>query len=322
MINVVKRVEDFFAVLNQELVCYISGPITGVEDYWERFADAENTLAGNSLIPINPAGAFPEGLPYEWYMKIDLRIVDECDALCFLDGYENSNGAAREAKRARMNKKEYWAFTLEQIKRYREYYYMASCIDLETKKAKDPDKELVKKLETDREEHKKKIAQEGAALSEWIEKVNPPKTELQKQNDKVKKVLRSYLYCQNQIDAACDEITKLDSRRKRITVQYREVHGGGGSDYTEAVIDNITGLEESIVAMTKQLQSERAKVQFWIDSLEDYRERNVLTMCYINNMQFEAIAEKLNYSLDHVKRLHGRGIGKLREVFADEIAKI
>ena len=55
---------------------------------------------------------------------------------------------------------------------------------------------------------------------------------------------------------------------------------------------------------------------------EDYRERNVLTMCYINNMQLEAIAEKLNYSLDHVKRLHGRGIGKLREVFADEIAKI
>ena len=126
MIHVVNTVEDFAEALKAETVCYISGPITGVEDYWERFADAENMLTENSLIPINPAGAFPEGLPYEWYMNIDLRIVDQCDALCFLDGYANSNGAGREAKRARMNKKEYWAFTLEQIKHYREYYYMAS----------------------------------------------------------------------------------------------------------------------------------------------------------------------------------------------------
>ena len=100
------------------------------------------------------------------------------------------------------------------------------------------------------------------------------------------------------------------------------MHGGGGSDYAEAVIDNITSLEENIVAMTKQLQSERTKVQFWIDALEDLRERNVLTMCYINDMRFEEIGAKLNYSLDHVKRLHRRGIDKLRDLFADEIAKM
>ena len=319
MIHVVKSVEDFFAVLSPGPVCYISGPITGVEEYWGRFADAENMLAENSLIPINPAGAFPEGLPYEWYMNIDLRIVDQCDALCFLDGYSNSNGAAREAKRADRNRKEYWAFTLEQLKRYREYvsadYNLQAC-------GPEVQEKVVKQLAEEREKHKKIIAKEGAALKTWITEANPQKTELQKQNDKVKKVLRSYLYCQRQIDAACDEITKLDSRRKRITIQYREVHGGGGSDYTEAVIDNITSLEESIVAMTKQLQSERRKVQFWIDALEDFRERNVLTMCYLNDMQFEAIAEKLNYSLDHIKRLHRRGIGKLRELFADEIAKM
>ena len=317
MIHVVNTAEDFFAVLSPGPVCYISGPITGVEDYWERFADAENMLAENSLIPINPAGAFPEGLPYEWYMKIDLRIVDECDALCFLDGYETSDGAAREAKRAVRNRKEYWAFTLEQLKLAEMLRSLPDTFEDSSEGEKQE-----KDVSAQKEKIKNQIALKGADLEVWITKVNPPKTELQKQNDKVKKVLRSYLYCQRQIDAACDEITKLDSRRKRITIQYREVHGGGGSDYTEAVIDNITGLEESIVAMTKQLQSERAKVQFWIDSLEDYRERNVLTMCYINDMQFEAIAEKLNYSLDHVKRLHGRGIGKLREVFADEIAKI
>ncbi|MBO5606171.1 MAG: DUF4406 domain-containing protein, partial [Acidaminococcaceae bacterium] len=257
MIHVVNTAEDFFAVLSPGPVCYISGPITGVEEYWERFADAENMLAENSLIPINPAGAFPEGLPYEWYMNIDLRIVDQCDALCFLDGYANSNGAAREAKRADRNRKEYWAFTLEQLKLAEMLRSLPDTFEDSSEGEKQE-----KDVSDQKEKIKNQIALKGADLEVWIAKVNPPKTELQKQNDKVKKVLRSYLYCQRQIDAACDEITKLDSRRKRITVQYREVHGGGGSDYTEAVIDNITGLEESIVAMTKQLQSERAKVQF------------------------------------------------------------
>ena len=297
VIRIVKTVKDIAEAVKDRPICYISGPITGVADYQERFAHAENYLAEADMIPINPASAFPEGLPYDWYMDIDLRIVDKCDAICFLDGYANSNGAGREAKRARMNKQGYWAFTLKQYRAF---------------------EELRLRLEgrTD-EEIFRQIAEDGAELEAWIEKVNPPKTEIQKQNDKVKKILRSYLYCQHQIDAACDEILKLDSRRKRITVQYREVHGGGGSDYTEAVIDNITTVESNIVAMTKQLQSERTKVQFWIDTLEDFRERNVLTMCYINGMSFEEIAEKLSYSLDHVKHSHGWGISKLREIMKE-----
>ena len=162
----------------------------------------------------------------------------------------------------------------------------------------------------------------GGLLAEWVRTVNPPKTEQQKQNDKVKKVLRSYQDCLLQIDAACDEIEKLDTRRKRITVQYREVHGGGGSDYTEAVIENIQQLEREIVEHTKQLEAERKKVQFWIDALQDYRERQVLSMCYINGMRFEKIARKLNYDPAYVRRFHSWGINKLRELFVDEIAKL
>lgn len=173
-----------------------------------------------------------------------------------------------------------------------------------------------------REETKKEIAKEGHELEAWIAKVNPPKTEIQIQNDKVKRVLRSYLYCQHQIDAACDEITKLDSRRKRITIQYRDVHGGGGSFYTETVIDNINILEREIIARTKQLQAERLKVQFWIDSLKDFRIRNVLTECYLNGLRFEEVAKELNYNYDYVRRLHGIGINTLRVLFKDEIAKM
>lgn len=318
MIKVVKTADDLKKALKEKTICYISGPITGVEDYWNRFLVAEHMLAEKDLFAINPAGAFPEGLPYEWYMDVDMKLVDKCESLCFLDGYEKSNGATREAKRADWSRKDYWAFTLEQFKAYCDY--LSAIIELSPYASEAMKQKVEQEIKEKQDCAKKTVAKEGAALEAWILEANPPKTETQKKNDKVKKVLRSYQYCQNQIDAACDEITKLDTRRKRITVQYREVHGGGGSDYAEAVIDNITSLEENIVAMTKQLQSERTKVQFWIDALEDLRERNVLTMCYINGMRFEEIAKKLNYNPDHVRRLHGRGINKLRELFADRIA--
>ena len=316
MIKVVKTIADMKKAIKSGVV-YISGPISGVEEYKKNFAEAENILFAAGMIAINPA-YMPEGLSYDDYFPTCYAQIGISNALCFLPGYDKSTGAAREMKRAQWNKKEYWAFTLEQY-----LFYCDICnIRAVMGKHVEADEKVKENWRKSIEHAENGIRISGSLLEEWIRTVNPPKTERQKQNDKVKKVLRSYQDCLLQIDAACDEIEKLDTRRKRITVQYREVHGGGGSDYTEEVIENIQQLEREIVEHTKQLEAERKKVQFWIDALQDYRERQVLGMCYINGMRFEKIAEKLNYNQDYIKRLHGWGIGKLRELFANEIAKM
>ena len=315
MIRVVKTVADMKQAI-QSGVCYISGPISCVMNYKENFAEAENILMHAGMIAINPA-YMPEGLPYDDYFPTCYAQIGISDALCFLPDYAKSTGAAREAKRAQWNKKEYWMFTLEQYYFFEECNNLRKTVPMVNKADKQARKYLAGRIRTAREG----IRLSGSLLAEWIRKVNPPKTGIQLQNDKVKQVLRSYQDCLLQIDAACDEIEKLDVRRKRITVQYREVHGGGGSDYTEAVIENIQKLERGIVARTKKLEAERQKVQFWIDSLEDYRERQVLGLCYINGMKFEAIAEKLNYDPVHVRRLHSWGINKLRELFVENNAE-
>lgn len=315
VIKVVKTVADMKQAIKSG-VCYISGPISGMENYKEIFAEAENLLFAAGMIAINPA-YMPEGLPYDDYFPTCYAQIGISNALCFLPDYAKSTGAAREAKRAQWNKKEYWMFTLEQYVLFEEYSNLRQNETMISKTNKQERKRVADWIKTVRNS----IRVSGALLAEWIRKVNPPKTEIQLQNDEVKRVLQSYQYCLHQIDAACDEIEKLDTRRKRITVQYREVHGGGGSDYTEAVIENIKKLERDIVAKTKKLESERRVVEIWIDSLKDYQERQVLSLRYINGMKFEAIAEKLNYNQDHVKRLHGWGINKLRELFADKIAK-
>ena len=272
MIKVIRTVDDMNKALIGATV-YISGPISGVMNYKENFAEAENLLTGAGMIAINPA-YMPEGLKYDDYFPTCYAQIAVSSSLCFLPDYSKSTGAAREAKKARNNKKEYWGFTFEQFLFFRDYTEYSNVL----KRIPDTDEKTREEMIKHIKATKDGIRISGELLEDWIKKVNPPKTEIEKQNDVVVKVLRSYLYCQAQINAACDEILKLDSRRKRITLQYREVHGGGGNDYTEAVIDNITDLENEIVERTKQLQSERAKVQIWIDALEDFRERNVLTL--------------------------------------------
>lgn len=316
MIKVVRTVDDMPKALPGATV-YISGPISGVVNYRENFAEAEQLLNGAGMKAINPA-YMPEGLKYDDYFPTCYAQIAVSSALCFLPDYSKSTGAAREAKKARNNKKEYWGFTLEQFFFYRDYTEYSDVL----KRIPETDKKTREQMAGHIKTAKDGIRVSGELLADWIKRVNPPKTEIEKQNDIVRKVLRSYLYCQGQIDAACDEIEKLDTRRKRITVQYREVHGGGGSDYTEAVIENIQKLEREIANRTKQLQSERAKVQIWIDALDDFREREVLTLCYLNDMKFEDISEKMNYEYGYIRKYHMWGINKLRELFASEIEKM
>ncbi len=80
---------------------YISGPVTGVPDYRENFESAEQHIykdIDENAHVINPArvlGELPE-MEYEEYMKISLYLLDMCDTIYMLDGWQQSTGANRE----------------------------------------------------------------------------------------------------------------------------------------------------------------------------------------------------------------------------------
>ena len=77
---------------------YISGPITGVEDYREKFKTAEEKMRAAGYEVINPAElgeVFPD-LKYEEYVKLDFALIDMCDAILILEGWEHSKGTDRE----------------------------------------------------------------------------------------------------------------------------------------------------------------------------------------------------------------------------------
>lgn len=84
---------------------YISGKITGTEDYMQRFENAEREL--QKMYPgvsvVNPAkvnAALPIDTTYEQYMDMSFVMLGMCDAIYFLQGWEKSSGAMREQAKA------------------------------------------------------------------------------------------------------------------------------------------------------------------------------------------------------------------------------
>ena len=78
---------------------YISGAITGTNDYMARFAAAEKHLTSIGHKVFNPArinSQLPDGTSYEEYMNVSLCLLDMCSAIYMLDGWNESRGANRE----------------------------------------------------------------------------------------------------------------------------------------------------------------------------------------------------------------------------------
>ena len=84
--------------MNKKCRIYISGPITGTKDYLERFGKAGLKLIEQGYKVINPAciAAVMPYLTYEEYMRLDLFLLDMCDAVYMLKGWQESKGANRE----------------------------------------------------------------------------------------------------------------------------------------------------------------------------------------------------------------------------------
>ena len=128
---------------------------------------------------------------------------------------------------------------------------------------------------------------------------------------RIKRKLQSYRYCQLRIDSNTDQIQALRSRMQKITVTYHDAPGGGqGSDALE-LIGKVQQLEEYVKADTERMKNELLEVQFLINSLEDFRERSVLQLRYVDGLDWYQISEKLYMNRRWITRLHGRALKKL-----------
>lgn len=83
------------------MIIYIAGPITGVFNYRNMFLRAEKKLTTKGHIVINPS-YLPNGLSD--YMPICKAMLDQSDAVYFINGFDKSIGALEEFDYAKLNK--------------------------------------------------------------------------------------------------------------------------------------------------------------------------------------------------------------------------
>jgi hypothetical protein len=115
IVDEIRTYRDFLTVLpSVRKGVYLGGPITGVPTFRERFASGERFLNAYNAIVLNPA-VHPVGLPYEAYFPICYAMIDACTAVCFLDGWEHSNGAKREYEYVRNHKNPFLVLYLSEI---------------------------------------------------------------------------------------------------------------------------------------------------------------------------------------------------------------
>ena len=82
---------------------YISGAITNTTDYLERFKVVEDVLQAQGYETINPASLLdnlPHTTTHYEYMHISYALLDICDGIYMMDGWENSKGARLEVAHA------------------------------------------------------------------------------------------------------------------------------------------------------------------------------------------------------------------------------
>ncbi len=78
------------------MTIYISGPMAGIEGYEKNFKVAEEKIKESGHEVVNPAEIDGEGMTREELLALDLRMLEECDAIYMLKGWQQSCGANRE----------------------------------------------------------------------------------------------------------------------------------------------------------------------------------------------------------------------------------
>ena len=76
-------------------IVFIAGAITGIADYKQIFAVAEQRLQKQDSIVLNPA-VLPWGMEWEAYLQITKEMVRCADAIYVLQNWGNSRGVREE----------------------------------------------------------------------------------------------------------------------------------------------------------------------------------------------------------------------------------
>lgn len=88
---------------------------------------------------------------------------------------------------------------------------------------------------------------------------------------------------------------------------------GGRSDRLEKSLDKISELDEQMSAWIAESCQTLMEITVAIDSVQDTRYHQLLTLRYIDRLKWEEICVRMNYEWRWIHRLHDKALIELKE---------
>lgn len=128
-------------------------------------------------------------------------------------------------------------------------------------------------------------------------------------NEKPTKRLKHYLssafYWHNKKEFLSEKILELRSQAEKDTSTFQDVPVFGGFlDHRQDIIAEMVDKQKEYREAVRLCKEKLAEIQFFIDSLDSYKERTVLEFRYIYFLEWMDIAIRLNYSIQNVNKIH------------------
>ena len=125
-----------------------------------------------------------------------------------------------------------------------------------------------------------------------------------------KEFLQQAFYLDHRINSKIEQIDSLNSLAQKATSTLSEMPKAPGRNASrlEEIIVKVVMLEEEINKDIDELVDLKVKITEVINEVPDKEQQMVLEKRYLNFLSFEQIAVELNFSIQHVFRIHKQAL--------------
>ena len=125
-----------------------------------------------------------------------------------------------------------------------------------------------------------------------------------------KKYLKRYLMLQVRYASLFREINRKRESLTGTTVALKQdvVSGGGSSDRMASVVAWIADAEQQLADEARQISDALRDLLAAINSVDDETQKTLLTLRYVEGLNWREIAEKLHYEERQTYVIHGRAL--------------
>ena len=130
-------------------------------------------------------------------------------------------------------------------------------------------------------------------------------------NKQKKKILSQYIEIKEELTQINDQYRELRLSLESAKAQRISYTPSSVSSTFDKIGDGLCKLDEHHNKYT-QMVTKYVKIEKAIGTLENYTERKVMRLKYIQGYRWESIAVEMNYTWRHVHRIHSRALKNIK----------